>query len=124
LSEDRGDTHLQAQQDDTPLLKRVLIGAIMGAFLAVLEFGFPAGFSSGSILMVLLSVIALGGTFGSLLGVASCWLEPEDRFKWFYACCIAGGSAGGVSWLIEPSASLVVVVGAGVLLGAIFYLAG
>ena len=72
----------------------------------------------------LLSVIAMGGTFGSLLGVASSWLEPEDRFKWFCACCIAGGSAGGVSWLIEPSASLDVVVGAGVLLGAIFYLAG
>ena len=124
MSEDREDGRQQVEEDTPPLLKRVLFGSIMGIFVMLIEFGGLFGISPSSIWQGLLGILAAGCAFGSILGVASSWLAPEDRFKWFCVCCIAGGAAGTAAWLIvQPDTSIVVVVGANALLATFYYLA-
>jgi hypothetical protein len=123
LSEDQEDGRQQVEEDPPHLLKRALIGAIAGIFVFVLSGGLLG--TSVSIWEGILGTLGAGGTFGSILVVGSSWLTPEDRFKWFSLSCIAGGAAGTAGWLIaQPSSSMVLTIGSGVLLGALFYLFG
>jgi hypothetical protein len=119
LSEDREDNHQQVEEDPPHLLKRALIGAIAGIFVFLLSGGLLG--TSVSIWEGILGTLAAGGTFGSVLVMASSWLAEEDRFKWFCLSCIAGGTAG---WLIAQPSSLTLTIGGGVLLGALLYLSG
>jgi hypothetical protein len=104
------------------LAMRILIGALMGAFLGLLELWFYE-FD----LAHLLAAIAAGATFGSLIGVLVPWAEP-DRFKEVVVCSSAGSVAGIVWWLIaQPGTSIgsiALAVGIGALLGALFALFG
>jgi hypothetical protein len=103
---------------DTSLAGRILIGALMGAFLGLLELWFYE-FD----LAHLLAAIAAGATFGSLTGVSIPWVAP-DHFKEVIVCSSAGCIAGIVWWLIaQPGSSIgsiALSVGIGAILGALF----
>jgi len=90
-----------------------------------LEFGGHFGISPNSVWQSLLGILAAGCTFGIFIGVVLPCVAPDERFKQFCVCTLAGGAAGTVAWLIaQPDTSIAVAVGANALLGALFYLFG
>jgi hypothetical protein len=122
LSEDREDGSQQPHGDENPLLKRALIGAIMGIFVMVLGGGLIG--TSVSIWEGILGTLAAGCTFGVITGVALPWVAP-NRIMGFCVCVMVGGAAGTAGWLIaQPGSPAVVTIGGGVLLGALLYLFG
>jgi len=104
------------------LAVRILIGALIGAFLGLLELGFYK-FD----LAHLLADIAAGATFGALIGVSIPWIAP-DRSQLVIVCSAAGCVAGIVWWLIvQPGTSIgsiILSVSIGAIFGALFALFG
>ena len=100
------------------LAGRVLIGALMGAFLGLLELWFIGSGSAPS-----LAVMAADPNVASASGVSLPWAAAE-RFQEIVLCTSAGSVAYTVWWLIEqPGTSIgriALAVGAGALLGALF----
>ena len=107
---------------DTSLAGRILIGALMGAFLGLLELWFYE-FD----LAHFLAAIAAGATFGALIGISIPWVAPE-RSQLVIVCSAAGCVAGIVWWLIaQPGTSIgsiALAVGIGAILGTLFALFG
>jgi hypothetical protein len=110
------------------LAARILIGALGGAFLGLLNLWFY-GFDLGD----LLAAIAAGATFGALIGALLPWVAwrypgPERSTQIVIACSAAGCVAGIVWWLIaQPCTSIgstALAVGVGAILGAVFALFG
>jgi hypothetical protein len=102
----------------TSLAGRVLIGALLGAFLGLLELWFIGSGSAPS-----LAVMAADPNVASASGVSLPWAAAE-RFQEIVLCTSAGSVAYTVWWLIEqPGTSIgriALAVGAGALLGALF----
>jgi hypothetical protein len=100
------------------LAGRVLIGALVGAFLGLLELWFIGSGSAPS-----LAVMAADPNVASASGVSLPWAAAE-RFQEIVLCTSAGSVAYTVWWLIEqPGTSIgriALAVGAGALLGALF----
>jgi drug/metabolite transporter (DMT)-like permease len=122
LSEDRQDSPKPVEGDPPPLLRRLLFGAIAGVVVMGLGGGLLG--TSVSIWEGILGTLAAGCTFGLITVVAGPWAAP-DRFKEFCVGSIAGGAAGTAGWLIaQPSSPMLLIIGSGVLLGALLSLFG
>jgi hypothetical protein len=105
------------QEGRSSLPTRVLLGALAGAFLGLLELWFYE-FD----LAHLLAAVTAGAIWGSIVGAAAVLVAP-DRFK----SALLGGSAGcvaGVVWwaIAQPGTPLALAVCVGAALGTIFIL--
>ncbi len=123
MSEDRDDSP-KPVGDPPPLLKRLLFGVFAGVLMITLVFGGLFGISSSSIWESILGILGAGCAFGVVTAVVVPWVGPEEHFKWYCVFAIAGGTAGGVAWLIaRPDTSIVVAVVANALLAFLYSLA-
>jgi hypothetical protein len=96
------------------VLPHFLIGAVVGAVVALLSLGpFPFSFR-GTV-----AILAAGATFGVFAAGAVYAFRDLPGVRFYPVVAIAGALGGGAWWLIvRPSSSLVlaVVIGAGITL--------
>src|SRR5262249_61586900 len=95
-------------------LARALVGAVLGGFLGLLEL--QTDFS----LLSLVSAVATGAVFGSLIGVLAVHVA-RTRTRAVLLCAFAGGVAGG-AWAAMGSSHTVTAAIVGGLCGGVLAL--
>jgi len=97
------------------IIRRVLIGSLMGAFIGLLELWFyEFNLRHG------MAAILAGGFFGAVVGVF--WSSMLKKIKTALILCgCTGGLAGAVWWIVaKSSVSIFQSVAIGIALGLLF----
>jgi len=104
--------------DDERRRGRLGVVALACAAAVLLSGGVAALTSSSQ----LVGLLAGAGTFGAAAAGAAYLVRPRGFVAWLLVFAVAGASAGLVSWLLEPAASLAATVAEWSAVGIVLFL--